>query len=95
MRNFRFVPQTFGGVILLCMSKIISPNGSCAQDAAGIGVADQCKLLLKSVVYWAKNLLFIGSKISCVLTRNQLYIWPKISCVLGKKLVVVQKLVVY
>ena len=28
------------------MSKIAPPNGSCAQDAAGIGVADQCRHLL-------------------------------------------------
>jgi len=30
------------------MSKIIHLNGSCAQDAAGIGVADQCRHLLRS-----------------------------------------------
>ena len=47
MRNFSFVPQIFGGVILLSMSKIIPVNGSCAQDAAGIGVADQCRHLLR------------------------------------------------
>jgi len=45
MRNFRFVPQIFGGVILLSMSKITPPNGSCVQHASGIGVADQCKHL--------------------------------------------------
>jgi len=49
VRNFRFVPQTFGGAILLPMSQIAPPNGSCAQDvaAAGIAVADQCKDMLK------------------------------------------------
>jgi len=46
VRNFRFVPQIFGGVISLSMIKITPPNGSCAQDAAGIGVADHCRHLL-------------------------------------------------
>jgi len=46
VRNFRFVSQIFGGVILLIESKLTPPNGSCAQDAAGIGVADQCRHLL-------------------------------------------------
>jgi len=46
VRNLRFVPQIFGGVILLSMSKITPPNGSCAQDAAGMGVADQCRHFL-------------------------------------------------
>jgi len=46
VRNFRFVPQIFGGDILLSMSKITPPNGRCAHDAAGIGVADQCRHLL-------------------------------------------------
>ena len=46
VRNFRFVPQIFGGVILLSKSKINPPNGSCAHDAAGIAVADQCRHLL-------------------------------------------------
>jgi len=45
VRNFRFDPQTFGGVILLIESKLTPPNGSCAQDAAGIGVADQYRHL--------------------------------------------------
>jgi len=27
-------------------SKITAPNGRCAQDAAGIGVADECRRLL-------------------------------------------------
>ena len=47
MMNFRFDPQTFGGAILLIESKLTPPNGSCAQDAAGIGVADQCRHLLR------------------------------------------------
>ena len=46
MRNFRFVPQIFGGVIFLVESKLTPANGSWAQDAAGIGVADQCRHLL-------------------------------------------------
>ena len=46
MRNCRFVPQIFGGVISLSMSKIRLPNGSCAQDAAGISVAVQCRHVL-------------------------------------------------
>ena len=46
MRNFRFVPQIFGGVILLIESKVTPANGSCAQDAAGMGVADQYRHLL-------------------------------------------------
>ena len=50
MRNFRFVSQTFGMVIFLIESKLTPPNGSCAQDAAGTGVADQCTHLL---VYFA------------------------------------------
>ena len=37
MRNFRFDPNKFGGVILLIESKITPPNGSCAQDAEGTG----------------------------------------------------------
>jgi len=45
MSNFRFVPQILGGVILLSMSEITPPNSSCAQDAAGIIVADQCRHL--------------------------------------------------
>jgi len=45
MSNFRFVPQIFRGVLLLSMSKITPPNGSCAQDATGITVADQCRHL--------------------------------------------------
>jgi len=40
--NFRFDSQIFGGVILLIESKLTPQNGSCAQDAADIGVADQC-----------------------------------------------------
>ena len=47
VRNFRFVPQIFGGVILLMESKVTPPNGSCTQDAAAKGVADQCRHLLK------------------------------------------------
>jgi len=47
VRNVRFDPQTFGGVILLIESKLTPPNGSCAQDAAGIGVADQCRRSLE------------------------------------------------
>ena len=31
---------------MLSMSKIAPPNGSCAQDAAGIAVANQCRHLL-------------------------------------------------
>jgi len=46
VRNFRFDPQTFEGVILLIGSRLTLPNGSCAQHAAGIGVADQCRHLL-------------------------------------------------
>jgi len=46
VRNFRFDPQPFGGVILLIESKLTPPNGSCAQDAEGRGVADQCRHLL-------------------------------------------------
>jgi len=48
LRNyrFRFVPQICWGVILLSMSKIIPPNGSCAHDAVGIGGADQCRYFL-------------------------------------------------
>jgi len=46
VRNFRFDSQTFGGVILLIESKLIPPNGCCAQDVAGIGVGDQCRHLL-------------------------------------------------
>ena len=50
MRNFRFDPETFGGGILLIETKLtppkLGPNGNCAQDAAGIGVADQCRHLL-------------------------------------------------
>jgi len=34
------------GVILLTESKLTPLNGSCAQDAAGKGVADQCRHLL-------------------------------------------------
>jgi len=45
MSNFRFVSQIFEGAILLSMSKIALLNGSCAQDAAGIAVADQCRHL--------------------------------------------------
>jgi len=44
--NFRFVPQIVEGAILLHMSQIAPKNGRCAQDAAGIGVADQCRHLL-------------------------------------------------
>ena len=44
--NFKFVPQIFGGAILLPMSKIAPPDGSCAQDAGGIAVAIQCRHLL-------------------------------------------------
>jgi len=44
--NFRFIPQIFGEVILLPMSKITSPNGSCAQAAVGIAVTDSCHLLV-------------------------------------------------
>jgi len=40
MSNFRFVPQILGRGILLSMSKITPPNGSCAQDVAGITVAE-------------------------------------------------------
>jgi len=29
---------------------IVTPNGSCAQDAAGIAVVDQCRHLLRSFV---------------------------------------------
>ena len=29
-------------LLVLLMSKTVSPNGSCAQDAAGIAIADQC-----------------------------------------------------
>jgi len=46
VRNFRFVPQKFGGVILLIESKLTPPNGSYAQDVAGTGVADECRHLL-------------------------------------------------
>jgi len=46
VRNFRFVPQIFWGVTLLIESKLTPPNGSCAQDAAGTGDADQCRYLL-------------------------------------------------
>ena len=42
MMNFRFDPKNFAGVILLIESKLTTPNGSCAQDAAGKGVADEC-----------------------------------------------------
>jgi len=45
VRKFRFVSQIFGGIILLSMSKITPPIGSCTQDAADIGVADQCRHL--------------------------------------------------
>jgi len=43
--NFRFVPQIFGGAILLSMSKIAPSNSCCAQDAVGIADADQCRHL--------------------------------------------------
>jgi len=46
VRNFRFVPQKFVGVTLQFMNKITPPNGSCEQDAAGIGVTDQCRHLI-------------------------------------------------
>jgi len=46
VRNFRFDPQIFRGVILLIESKLTPPNVWCAQDAAGIAVADQCTHLL-------------------------------------------------
>ena len=46
MRNFRLIPKHFGGVILLIESKLTLPDGSCAQDAAGIGAADECRHLL-------------------------------------------------
>ena len=46
MNNFRFVPQVFGGAILLPMSKIAPPNGSGTQDAAGKAIADQCRHVL-------------------------------------------------
>jgi len=48
LSNFGFVPQIFGRAILHPMSKIASPNGSCALDwdAVGIAVADQCRHLL-------------------------------------------------
>ena len=52
LRNFRFDPQTFGGVILLIESKLAPLNGSCAQDAAGIGVADQCRHSLGGAWWW-------------------------------------------
>ena len=44
--KFRFIPQIFGEVILLPMSKITSPNGSCAQAAVGIAVTNSCHLLV-------------------------------------------------
>ena len=44
--NFRFVPQILGGPILLPLSKIAPPNGSCVQDSAGLAVADPCRHLL-------------------------------------------------
>jgi len=37
-------PKYLGGYFP--MSKIAPPNGSCAQDAAGVAVADQCRHLL-------------------------------------------------
>jgi len=44
--RFKFLLQRCWGVILLPMSKIIPPNGSCAHDAVVIGVADQCRYFL-------------------------------------------------
>ena len=44
--DFRFLPQMFGGAILLPISKIAPPNGSYVQDAMGTAVADQCRILL-------------------------------------------------
>ena len=44
--NFRFIPQIFGEVILLPMSKITSPNCSCTQAAVNIAVTDSCHLLV-------------------------------------------------
>ena len=52
MRNFRFVPPTIGGAILLSMSKLTPPNGSCAQDAAGMCVVDQSRHLLRGARRW-------------------------------------------
>ena len=40
------IPKHLGGVTLLIESKLTPQNGCCAQDAAGIGVADQCRHLL-------------------------------------------------
>ena len=51
VENIRFVPQIFWGVILLSMSKITHPSGSCAQDAAGIGVAGQCRHWLSFAMF--------------------------------------------
>ena len=58
VRNFRFVPQKFGGVILLIESKLTPPNGSCAQDAVGTGVADQYRHLLVCFAESQKHFTF-------------------------------------
>ena len=46
MRNFSFVSQIFGEVILLIENKLTPPNGSCAQHPADTGVAVQYRHLL-------------------------------------------------
>jgi len=45
--NCRFILQICRGFILLPKSKIIPPNGSCAQAAEGITVTDQCRHLFR------------------------------------------------
>jgi len=40
------IPKKSGGLILLIESKLTPQNGSCAQDAAGKGVAVQCRPML-------------------------------------------------
>jgi len=47
VRKFRFLPQIFGGKILLIGSKIQPPQMAAARKAAaGIAAADQCRHLL-------------------------------------------------
>ena len=74
MRDFRFVPQIYGGGICsLCMSRITPPNGggSCAQYAEGIGFADQCRHLLICALDWLlQPVLFDSTTSSCCCTAS-------------------------
>jgi len=78
--NFRFVPQIFGGVILLSMSKITTPNGSCAQGAAGMVSkisAGTCSYALPCAHDWLlQPVLLDSTTVSCCCTFSPTFASP-------------------